>query len=181
MWITLCSSPGDDAPVSFVLGYPAPKGDIPSWSKIAQDFLFLRTRFPGVKIFIAGDANIHLTGSLQHEDNCRCLHCRQLPNDRLIQAQLVRLGLFASNPPTPTHASGTCIDLFLTTAEDLRGRIQVLQEQVGLSDHSMVIANFSCSFRLVLSLSIGRVSWSHHDLWESACGRVLGVDVPAAA
>ena len=46
----------------------------------------------------------------------------------------------------------------------------MIQEQVGLSDHSMVIANFSCSFRLVLSLSIGRVSWSHHDLWESALG-----------
>ena len=170
MWITLCSSPGDDAPVSFVLGaiYPAPGGDIPTWNKITQDFLHLRTRFPGVKIVIAGDANIHLTGLLQHDDSCRCLHCRQVPNDRLIQAQLLRLGLFASNPPTPTHASGTCIDLFLTTAEDLPSRIQVLQEQVGLSDHSMVIANFSCSFRLVLSLSIGRVSWSHHDLWESA-------------
>ena len=104
MWITLCSSPGD-APVSFVLGaiYPAPGGDIPTWNKIAQDFLQLRTLFPGVKIVFAGDANIHLTGLLQHEDSCRCLHCRQVPNDRFIQAQLLRLGLFASNPPTPTH------------------------------------------------------------------------------
>ncbi|CAE7587340.1 unnamed protein product [Symbiodinium sp. CCMP2592] len=141
------------------------EGDVETWTQIIAEYGKLRSRFPGVRIVILGDANIHLQYLVQHDDRCSCLHCVQKATDRKIEADLHRAGLFAFNPPHPTHQSGHIIDLCFAEASH---PIDVVVEpsDIGLSDHKLIWAD--CAIRLQFSFqqSVGRVMWARPGLWE---------------
>lgn len=146
--------------------YPAPGGDAETWAQVIKEFQILEARYPLVPIIIAGDANVHLTYLAQHDAGCRCLHCRQTVADRYIEQLLLTAGLLAHNPLCPTHTSGTVIDLVLSRSST-RLSASVLQEDVGNSDHFMVLASCEVQLKVALGPSVGRVSWSQSDLWDS--------------
>ena len=52
--------------------YPAPSGDVETWEAIIYSVTKIRRGFPGVRLILLGDANIHLTGILNHAWACGC-------------------------------------------------------------------------------------------------------------
>ena len=161
---------GDSA---YILGgfYAAPGGDIETWSLLLQQFEALSATFPGVRIVLAGDANAHFSKVVRHESHCNCLHCKQSPRDRQIEAMVAASNLAVLNDDTPTHDSGTLIDLILGTP-DVFTKAVVHPETIGGSDHRLVTAKVGavpCSDHWQPD---ARVQWSHGHLWSEALSSV---------
>ena len=168
LWVAVHEASDVSGSPRVIIGgiYPAPGGDTETWAQVIKEFQILEARYPLVPIIIAGDANVHLTYLAQHDAGCRCLHCRQTVADRYIEQLLLTAGLLAHNPLCPTHTSGTVIDLVLSRSST-RLSASVLQEDVGNSDHFMVLASCEVQLKVALGPSVGRVSWSQSDLWDS--------------
>ena len=155
--------------------YPRPGGDVETWTQILTEFAVLKSRFPGIKIFIVGDANLHLSYLVQHEGRrCSCLHCAQKRNDAKIEADLQQADVFAFNPPVPTHSSGSIIDLVLSDAGSPLN-VFVDSESIGLSDHKLVWADCSVQLQFSFTCSVGRVLWAKPSLWEDVFTQALPV------
>ena len=154
---------------ALILGaiYPKPGGDLQTWRQILSEFDIIKTKYPSSRIVIAGDGNVHLQGLVHHSPECSCLHCCQRLNDKLIQLEIESRNLVACNPRFPTHVSGTIIDLVLTDrCQPLP--VDVVQEDIGASDHFMVISRCPVSLQASFESSVGRVIWSQSNEWDEA-------------
>ncbi|CAK0891154.1 unnamed protein product [Prorocentrum cordatum] len=155
----------------FAAVYPAPGGDVETWSAILGELTRLRSRFPHASFLVAGDANIHLSYVLSHRPGRGCCHCHQSPEDRDIEAMLCAASLIACNPPAPTHDSGTCIDLVLA---DLGQQISVavLEAVAVASDHRLLCWSMPCQCDRSAHVGFGRVSWRADSQWDDALSAV---------
>ena len=151
--------------------YPVHGGDLDTWGSIVAHAGVLRAKFPHARLLVGGDGNLHLDYVVSHGAECRCLHCRQRPRDKRIQEWLDSAGLRAFNPPSPTHVSGTCIDLFLGPRHDPLP-VRVVDEFVGLSDHKLVLVDVPCQVTAQNSAGFGRVAWTSGEEWESGLREV---------
>ena len=165
-WFALWGPPPAPSPsLLFCALYARPGGDEATWASIISHAAELRERYPLARILLAGDANVHLSYVVDHDQPCTCLHCRQRAADRAIEAALEAAGLRAFNPVAPTHISGHSIDLVLGA----RGRavpVRVQPDYVGGSDHKLVLADVPCTLAAPLCLGFGRVFWASGAEWE---------------
>ncbi|CAK0852658.1 unnamed protein product, partial [Prorocentrum cordatum] len=155
----------------FAAVYPAPGGDVETWSAILGELTRLRSRFPHASFLVAGDANIHLSHVLSHRPGCGCCHCHQSPEDRDIEAMLCAASLIACNPPVPAHDSGTCIDLVLA---DLGQQISVaVKEAVAVaSDQRLLCWSMPRQCDRSAHVGFGRVSRRTDSQWDDALSAV---------
>jgi hypothetical protein len=91
-------------------------------------------RLSQARFILAGDASVHLSGLVDHFDECSCCHCKQSHVDVQIGILIRSSGLKASNPPFPTHCSGTVLDLVLSD-EELSLPVEVVGDFLAQSDH----------------------------------------------
>ena len=94
-----------------------------------------------------------------HSAQCPCLHCRQTSADRDIEARLLAANFVSFNGDTPTHTSGTIVDMFLGDPERPLA-VQVCPECVGGSDHQLVYAKAPVRATLEYGAGLGRVRWA---------------------
>ncbi|CAE7834833.1 unnamed protein product [Symbiodinium sp. CCMP2592] len=169
LWLLVRGSDRKQGP-AVILGaiYPKPGGDLETWQQILDEYQHLKTCYPGTRILIAGDANIHLETVVSHQAECRCVHCRQSSVDREIERRIIAVGLVCYNPPKPTHVSGTTIDLVLG-AGDANVPVEIIEESVGLSDHFLVIAKCPARLQASFPTSVGRVMWALSSEWDTVC------------
>ena len=99
-----------------------------------------------------------------------CLHCKQTTNDAEIEALLAASGLVVCDFLQPTHSSGTTIDLVLAPLEQTVSA-EVLDRDVGMSDHRLVSAVVPLNVKLFDEGGLGRVFWAR-DSWEEALAGV---------
>ncbi len=176
VWLALSSAGQPGGSPALVVGafYAAPGGDVDTWTRLLEEHGVLKARFPRAAFCLAGDGNAHLSSVVSHGAECRCAHCAQSPADRTIQALLEASGLAPLNDGTPTHTSGSVIDLLLAPV-GWGPPAQVLQMDVGQSDHSLVFACLPASLEVLPSASVGRVSWVLDADWDPALAVVAGV------
>ena len=117
--------------------YAAPGGDLETWEFILSTFRTVRRKFSNAQVILAGDANIRLKKIVRHPPSCSCLHCKQPAMDAKIEKLIEEAGLVVLSDGTPTHMSGTIIDLVLAPRE-MRGGVTVEPEFNGGSDHKLV-------------------------------------------
>lgn len=104
---------------------------------------------------------MHLSGLIDHFDECSCCHCKQSHVDVQIETLIRSSGLKASNPPFPTHCSGTVLDLVLSD-EELSLPVEVVGDFLAQSDHrstNLIIEEFG---------QVGEVLWDCSELWSEA-------------
>ena len=168
LWLEVRQDVNTETPALIIGGfYPRPGGDLECWQQILTEFGILKARFPHALILILGDGNVHLSGLVDHNAGCRCLHCRPTKMDRDIGALIQAAGLVAYNPAIPTHSSGTIIDLVLASLS-APIEVSVCQTPVGLSDHELVTVTCSVTFKATYKNSIGRVEWLRTSEWTEA-------------
>jgi len=172
LWWHIVPSPGQRSQGLILCGfYPAPGGDVETWTHILNDYEALRVRFPRAQFLLLGDANTHLSYVLSHHETCTCSHCRQSTADKQIEQLLREAGLFAYNPAKPTHISGTAPDLIIGS----RGaplQVGVAEVPLAASDHHLlhVVADIRISVHYAQAL--GRVRWQSTQVWEAGLQRV---------
>ena len=146
--------------------YPRPGGDIDTWKQVVLEFGVVRTRYPGVRIILAGDGNVHLSYlAANHPRGCSCLHCYQKRGDKDIEAALLAADLWAFNPHVATHASGTTIDLTLSSIHEPL-EVHVCIDDIRQSDHGLIWTQCDVSLALSRNPAVGRVMWAQPGLWE---------------
>ena len=119
-------------------------------------------------IILVGDSNTHLSCIADHTAACRCLHCRQPREEAAIERCLQNSGFNCQNPiNTPTHCSGTSIDLVLTTDSACLRSVKVFPVGQFLnSDHSLVLGDLAISVQSSPQPCIGRVGWLPDEKWH---------------
>ncbi|CAK0904656.1 unnamed protein product, partial [Prorocentrum cordatum] len=171
-WYELWSDGQVDAPTCIICAmYPVHGGDLDTWVSIVAHAGVLRAKFPRARLLVGGDGNLHLDYVVSHGAGCRRLRCHQRSKDKLIQEWLDSAGSRAFNPPSPTHVSGTCIDLFLGSRHDPLPA-HVVDEFVGLSDHRLVLIDVPCRATAQNSAGFGRVAWTSGEEWETGLREV---------
>ena len=161
--------------------YGPPGGDLLFWQQLAQEFQQLRARYPDARFILLGDANIHLSYLVTHEETCVCLHCRACPTDQKIEQLLNAIGLRAFNPPIPTHVSGTIIDLVFGDKRDSL-EVNVSDENFACSDHAFVRNPVKHKVEVAFASNLGRVTWASHADWDEGLGRIeVSLDTLATA
>ena len=141
--------------------YGSPGGDVQTWQQITKEYTALWIEHTSCPTIVAWNTNTHVTYLVEHAVGCHCLlHCRQSKADKEIQRLLSKVGLEACNPFTSTHSSCAVIDLFLSYVSE-PVEVQVLPDDIGLSDHCMVVARLRINLRLSSQHSLGRVVWAH--------------------
>ena len=168
LWFSLsASSDTRGSPSTIICAcYPAPGGDVVTWSAIVQQYRSIRARFPLAHCFIAGDCNTHLSYVVQHAQPCTCLHCRQSAADKDIERLITEVGLVALNPPMATHVSGTCIDLFLGPSACARPAVRVHAAPMVESDHALVLLVAPVQLQANFANGLSRVAWTAGPAWE---------------
>ena len=114
---------------------------------------------------MAGDYNV-LSYLVSHPPTCRCLHRKQSAVDKHIQQILQRHGLEARNSQVATNVSGTSMDLIMSHFTQ-PVRVEVLEEDVGFSDHQMVLGKVPLAVQFSFQNTIGRIFWAHGDAWDT--------------
>jgi len=164
LWITLHSLGAPNQNPKLILGavYGPPGGNAAFWRQFAEEFESLQNNCP-------------LLGSLwqetvmlisPHPPTCRCSHCKQSAADKHIQRILQRHGLEARNPQVATNVSGTSLDLIMSHFTQ-PVRVEVLGEDVGFSDHRMVLGKVPLAVQFSFQNTIGRLLWAHGDAWDT--------------
>ena len=82
MWFTIESTAS--APDCWILCaiYAPPGGDVDFWKELLSERKELLGLHPRARTVLVGDCNIHLTLVVDHDNRCRCSHCRQSAVDR---------------------------------------------------------------------------------------------------
>ena len=105
---------------------------------------------------------MHLSAVVNHDEGCTCSHCKQSSADRRIEAMIGEAGLHVLNGSTPTHDSGTIIDLILG---EKPGRALTHRDKIGGSDHRMVSHLSSSQITVEHRAAVGRVDWTSSEEW----------------
>ena len=185
LWFEVQSTIAPDAgpllPSIFCACYPAPGGDEETWRNICETAEFFTAKHPGANITICGDTNVHLSYVVSHQQGCKCSHCHQTSADRRIENKLTALGFLAANPQqTPTHESGTVIDLVLCRRGH-RPPVSVQAVPAMQSDHKMLTWQVDVRCERVFSSAVGRVSWRTDAQWDAVLGRISALLFATAA
>ena len=168
LWITLHSLDGPNQDPKLILGAVSgpPGGNVDFWRQFAEELASLQKQFPASRFIVAADCNVHLSYLVSHPSSCRYLHCKQSAVDNHIQRIFQRHGLEACNPQVATHVSGTSIDLIMSHFTQ-PVPVEVLEEDVGFSDHRMVLGKVPLAVQFSFENTIGRVLWAHGDAWDT--------------
>ncbi|CAK0871094.1 unnamed protein product, partial [Prorocentrum cordatum] len=151
--------------VVFCAFYPRHGGDTDTWRSVVAHATLCQDRYPHARVLLGGDGNANLDYLVDHPELCTCAHCKQSSADKETQQWLEAAGPLAFNPPTPTHVSGTCIDLFVSVrASPLPVHVQ--PDLIALSDHRPVIAEVPCQFAAPWAAGLGRVAWTSGPQWD---------------
>jgi hypothetical protein len=151
--------------------YAPPNGDVDFYTDlVAEAKQSIREHNAITGVLLVGDGNVHLSSCVSHGHSCQCLHCRQTPADRQIEALLLNAGLHCCNPTgMPTHKSGSVIDLVLSTLPSaLRDVVVHPVGHVGMSDHSLVTAALDFTLARCSTDGFGRVSWTSGLEWQAS-------------
>ena len=150
--------------------YGPPGGDVAFWSTLLAERSSILCDERCSHTIIAGDANIHLSGLVNHPPPCSCCHCKQSGVDAAVECLLRQAGFVCWSPPdSPTHASGTIIDLVLSDAPPLGSVVAVAAPGcVALSDHGLVSCCLPVRVSTNFKTGFGRVAWSSSTDWDDA-------------